>query len=151
MNDSNSTLEKTQVRDIMSSVVEVCTPLTPVNEIAQQMKEHQVGAIPVLDPISRKPLGMVTDRDIVVNAVGAGRRCSKATAAEVMTTPAHCMPIDSTLESCAEAMAENQVRRLPLVNRKGACVGVVSLGDLVKRIDPQLAADVLLKIVNEKS
>lgn len=144
-------VELTRVRDIMSTVVETCSPNTPVDEIAKQMKDHHIGSIPVLDPSSRQPIGMVTDRDIVIDAVGAGLRCSRTTAAEVMTSPAHCMSIDATLENCAAAMAENQVRRLPLVNGKGACVGVVSLGDLVKRIEPQLAAEILTKVSEDNT
>ena len=80
------------------------------------MKQHDVGAIPVVDSrASKRLVGIVTDRDIVVKVVAEGRQVDEATVSEAMTSnPAACRAEDDVDQALA-LMAERQVRRMPVV------------------------------------
>ncbi len=136
-----------RARDIMHSLVVTCAPDADLAQVAAQMKNHEIGSVPVVDGPGSMPIGMVTDRDIVV-ATTAEEICpDHASARDCMTTPVICAPADAPLEECVRLMGEHQVRRLPLVNRKGSCVGIISLGDIVRRGSPELAAEAMRRVV----
>jgi len=79
---------------------------------------------------ARKLLGVVTDRDIVVRAVAAGREVRNVTAGDCMTAPAVTCNENGTLEDCAQAMASHRIRRMPIVDASGELCGIVAQADL---------------------
>src|SRR4051794_9579361 len=112
------------VADLMSDTLAVCTAEWPVEQIAQLMVQHRCGEIPVVDDVDRKvPIGVVTDRDIVCRLVAKGRNPLDATAYDCMSQPAITVLVDDSLAEAVSLMERHQIRRLPVVNREGACVG----------------------------
>ncbi len=123
-----------KVQDVMSKTVFCCTPADSVQKAAQIMNDRSVGAIPVVNDCNeRKLLGIITDRDICVRAVAAGKSIEAVKVADVMTErPVTCRPDDS-MEACEASMERNQVRRMPVVDSQGICIGIVAQADIALR------------------
>ena len=114
------------VREVMSTNVDVCTPLDNVFEVATKMKDLNVGAIPIVE--NNQIIGMITDRDLVVRGI-AEKHPGSNSVTNVMSENLVTISPDASLEEASNLMAENQIRRLPVVEN-GQLVGIVSLGDL---------------------
>jgi len=119
------------VRELMTNEVVCCTPWDTARAAASLMKEHEVGAIPVVSELSDPLLeGIVTDRDLCCGVVADGKNADTVQLSELMTpVPVTCEP-DYSIEECEELMQENQVRRIPVVDKRGRCVGMVTQADL---------------------
>jgi len=117
-----------QVREIMTRDVKIVSPDDTLQNAARIMAEVDVGAIPVGQ--NDRLLGMLTDRDIAVRAVAAGKTPGKCKVRDVMSEGVKYVYEDETTEDIARNMAGLQVRRLPVLNRDKRLVGIVSLGDL---------------------
>ena len=115
-----------KVTDMMTSNVEWCEPESKIQEAARKMKELDVGVMPVCD--NGQIVGVVTDRDVVINGV-ANNIPVNAQVSQVMSTDPITGNCNMLVEEAAELMAENQIRRLPIVDND-QLVGIVSLGDL---------------------
>jgi len=120
-----------RISQIMTREVVYCTPSDTVRATASLMKNHGVGAIPVvsdlLDPLLE---GIVTDRDLCCGVLPDAKHADAVKVSEMMTAVPVTCELESTLEDCEELMRENQVRRLPVVDKRGRCVGIVSQADL---------------------
>ena len=119
------------VRDLMTKSVVWCTPWDTAQAAACLIKAHEIGAVVVvadtLDPLVE---GIVTDRDLCCGVVASGKNPHDLKVADLMThVPVTCGPED-TVDVCEELMQENQVRRLPVINNRGRCVGIVSQADI---------------------
>ena len=119
------------VKDLMTTALVSCTPQDTTEKAAALMKEHGVGAVLVIaDPSDPLIEGIVTDRDLCCGVVAAGRNADLVQVADLMAPiPITCGPED-TLEACEELMQEGQVRRIPVVNNRGRCVGIVAQADI---------------------
>ena len=116
-------------------------PQTPVTEIAQRMRDLDVGSIPVGE--NDRLIGMVTDRDIICRCVADGRDAGKLTARDVMTKGiVYCRDQDS-IDDALGIMESKQVRRLPVIDDNKRMVGILSFGDISHAASPQLAGAVL--------
>ena len=120
-----------KVNDVMSTNVACCVKDTPLKEVAQMMVDCDCGEVPVTDAAGR-PVGVVTDRDITCRAVAKGRNPLELTAADCMTSPALTVTPDASLDECCEMLEANQIRRMPVVDATGRCVGIVSLADIAR-------------------
>jgi CBS domain-containing protein len=120
-----------KIKDVMTTNVFCCTPLDSAKSAAKIMKAHDIGALPVVsDPASRRLLGIVTDRDLCCAVVANGRNPESVRIFKVMTRrPVTCGPEDS-LEHCLKLMEKHRIRRIPIVNEKGSCVGIVAQADV---------------------
>ena len=111
-----------------------CQPDHTVVDAAELMKREDIGLVPVVSGNSSKLIGVLTDRDIVMNVVAAGRDPRGTSVGEVMTTdPTSCLP-QETVEAVMELMASRQVRRIPIVDKDGTIVGIVSQADIATRL-----------------
>ncbi len=127
---------------IMTPSVETLSPTATAADAARKMKELDVGAIPVCE--SERLLGMVTDRDLVVRVVAAGRDPAQATVSDAMTRDVVYCFEDEDAEAAAKIMADKQIRRLPVLSREKQLVGIISFGDLsVDGLDTQTSGAVL--------
>jgi len=132
-----------QLREVMTSEVEVVRPEASITEAAQKMKDLDVGALPVCD--GERLVGMVTDRDIVVNAVAEG--CDASTkVADAMTPDVAYAFDDQDTEEAMRIMERHQIRRLPVLNREKRLVGIVSLGDLATKDDEARSGETLREV-----
>jgi CBS domain-containing protein len=120
-----------RVADVMVREVKLVSPDDNVRHVAQMMREADTGLLPVAE--DDRLIGMLTDRDVAVRLVAEGRDPAQTKVRDVMTTDVRYVFDDEGLEHVADNMAEQQVRRLPVMNRQKRLVGVVSLGDIARR------------------
>ena len=119
--------------DICSKQVVTAETSAPLIEVAKLMRKNHVGAVVIVDgAATRRPVGMVTDRDIVVEVVAAGQDARALTAGEVMSDTLATTSADDDMHWSLKIMRDHGVRRLPVVNDGGAMVGIVALDDLLK-------------------
>lgn len=134
-----------QLRDVMTQNVEIVQPDATVQEAAVKMKALNVGALPVCD--GDRLVGLLTDRDITVRATAEGHDPAKTKIRDVMTPNITYCFDDQRVGDAARAMAEKQIRRMPVLDRNKRLVGIVSLGSLaVHTKDDKLAGDVLKQV-----
>lgn len=120
-----------KVQDIMSADPSTVTPDTPITEAARLMKEHNVGMLPVVESDgSRKLVGVVTDRDITIRHVAEGH-VSDCAVREAMTDNVSTCKANENVDRVMSLMAEEQVRRIPIVDERGDLVGVISQADIL--------------------
>jgi CBS domain-containing protein len=171
--DERSYRSRLRVRDIMTRELAVATRDTNLHDVAAMMKEEDTGVIPVVEFRANggngkgegderrlnnsnynqgKLLGLITDRDIVLRAVGAGKDCNTLRAEEVMSTDVHTAKPHERVVDVIRKMGEKQVRRIPVVTESGNLVGIVSMGDVAveTQADRELA-DALEEISRESS
>ena len=132
-----------RVEEIMTKDPACCMPDTKLHEVAQLMADRDVGQIPVVDSASRKPIGVVTDRDITVRAVARGRNPLELTVRDVMSSPAVTTTPDARLEDVARKLEERRVRRMPVVGKDGSCCGMISQADIAQHAPGQMTAEVV--------
>ena len=132
-----------EVKDCMTKDVDLCKPDVSLQDAARKMREDDVGALLVRD--DDKLIGVVTDRDIVIRALAKGLDAS-ATVKDVMSEKVLYCFEDDSVEDCAKNMGDNQVHRLPVLNKDKRLVGIVSLGDLSTKGDVQAAGEALCEI-----
>jgi CBS domain-containing protein len=123
-----------QVKEIMTPAPACCAKETGVADVARMMRDLDCGALPVVEneAASLEVVGMITDRDIVVRALADGADPNHLTAGDCMTMVVTTVNPETRLEECARLMEAHQVRRLPVVNDKGDCCGIVSQADLAR-------------------
>jgi CBS domain-containing protein len=124
----------TTVADVMSKDPQSVEPGDSIEDAAKKMKEGNIGALLVVDGDDLK--GIVTDRDIVVNAIAEGD--SDAKVEDVCSSDTTTIKPDASLADAIKQMREADVRRLPVVD-DGDPVGIVSLGDLAIEADDDSA------------
>jgi CBS domain-containing protein len=121
-----------KVNEAMSREVRLASPDDPIREVARLMREIDSGVVPVGD--NDRLVGMITDRDIAIRAVGEGKS-PDTPVREVMTRDMQYCFDDEDVGTVCEKMADQQIRRLPVVNRDKRLVGILSLGDLAQKGD----------------
>jgi CBS domain-containing protein len=136
-----------QIKGVMTSNVETVTPDCTVNKAAQVMRDLNVGAVPVCN--GKQPVGVITDRDIAIrNAADAGD--VNAPVNQIMTGNVVSGTPEMSTQEAAQLMAENQIRRLPIVEN-GNLVGIVSLGDLAVQSKADMEAGKALSHISTPS
>lgn len=132
-----------KVREVMTTDVLLVNPNQTIAEAAKMMAESDTGAIPVRE--NDRLVGVITDRDIAIRAV-AQRKPPDTSVREAMSKEVLYCYEDEDVEQVAKNMAENQVRRLPVLNREKRLVGIVSLGDLSHSVQPRTAGEAISEI-----
>jgi CBS domain-containing protein len=121
-----------RVRDIMTPDPACCIPDSTAREAATLMREHDCGSIPVVDnQQSRRLVGTVTDRDLTVRGLAAGKGPDTPVSELMTPEPVSCGPEDE-VEIVREVMVARLVRRVPVVNEDGVLVGIVAQADIAR-------------------
>jgi CBS domain-containing protein len=134
--------------DVMTPDPTCVTRADTVTSAAEIMKIEDVGAVPVVeDATSKKLLGIITDRDIVLSVVAESKSPDQVKVEEVMSrNPVTCRP-DEDVVNAMDRMAQHQIRRILVVDSKDHVMGIISQADVATRIDlPEKTADVLENI-----
>lgn len=119
-----------KVQDLMTSPVQSCGVDTNLAAAAGMMWDSDCGILPVVDR-SGKVVGMISDRDICMAVATKGRKASEIAVWESITGKVFsCLPEDD-IHNALKMMAENRVRRLPVVDRDGALLGVLAVNDVI--------------------
>jgi CBS domain-containing protein len=116
-------------QDVMTANPACCTPETPLDQVAKLMVQHDCGEIPVIDP-AEQVIGVVTDRDIVCRVVAVGKNPMAYPASTCMSELIVTVPLNAPLNDVLATMEKHQVRRVPVVDERGGCVGMISQADL---------------------
>ena len=132
-------------RDLMTIDPACCSLDTTLDQIARLMIANDCGEIPVVDS-SDRPIGVVTDRDIVCRIVARGYNPAINTAESCMTTPVQTVSLDAPLADVMALMEKRQIRRIPVVDDDGCCMGIISQADLAVMAAPRQAAELLSEI-----
>ncbi|MGG4169655.1 CBS domain-containing protein [Rossellomorea vietnamensis] len=135
----------TVIKDIMTKDVETCSLLDNVYEVALKMKEYNIGSIPILD--GDKIVGVMTDRDIVLRCI-AEKHPASSKVEDIMSKHLITTGPETSVEEAARMMAENQIRRLPVVEGE-RLIGMISLSDLAIRESLGKEAYVALENISE--
>ena len=101
-----------------------------VLDVARRMRDRQVGTLVVVDDQAR-PMGLVTDRDIVTRSVASDSPASRTRVVEIMTPMPTTVLQDTSIETALGHMRVGRLRRLPVVDGRGALVGIVTLDDIL--------------------
>jgi CBS domain-containing protein len=137
------------LESLMTSNPACCTPDTRIEDVARLMVQHDCGEIPVVEPARAGALvGVITDRDIVVRLIAEGRDVRQSTVDGCMTQPAYSLRPDAQVSDAMEMMQTHQVRRLPIVDERGAVCGIVSQADLARWASAEQTGD-LVRDVSE--
>ncbi len=118
------------VREIMTTNVECLSPDATVTEVANKMKTLDVGFIALCE--NDRLVGTVTDRDIVIRCIAAGKNISACMARDIMSKDIFWCYDDQDVKEVVRQMSEKEVRRMLILNRDKRLVGVVSIGDIAK-------------------
>lgn len=133
-----------KVSEIMSPRPVCSTPETQLREVARLMLERDCGEIPVVESHEKlRPIGVVTDRDIVCRALAAGKNPLELRAEDVMTKTVITVTPDTTIDETCDIMEENQIRRVPVVDGNGEICGIVAQADIARHTPEEKAAEVL--------
>jgi CBS domain-containing protein len=118
-----------RVSEAMTRDVRIANPTDTIRQAAKAMAAIDAGIIPVSE--NDRLVGMITDRDIAVRAVAAGKSPDTPIREVMSTNVCYCFD-DQEIDEVATNMADIQVRRLPVVNREKRLVGIFSLGDIAR-------------------
>jgi CBS domain-containing protein len=116
-----------KVREAMTQDVRLVKPNQPISEAARVMADLDIGALPVEE--NDRLVGMITDRDIAVRAVAAGRG-PDTPVSDVMSRDVKYCYEDQSIDEVTQNMGELRIRRLPVLTRDKRLIGILSLGDL---------------------
>jgi CBS domain-containing protein len=136
--------------DVMTREPACCEAADSIKRVAELMKSEDIGAVPVVESrSSRKLLGIVTDRDVVVKVIAAGRAIESATVRDAMSlNPVTCHE-DADVSEAVSRMAERQVRRIPVVDGAGTLRGIIAQADIATRVQRDKTTGELVEAISE--
>ena len=136
-----------KVQDVMTRQPRRVAPDAPVREAARIMRDDDVGIVPVVE--GERLVGLVTDRDIAIRVVAEGRD-GNVKVRDVMSADrlATARP-DQDIEEVMGTMAREQVRRIPVVDERGALVGIVAQADVVRKVPDDKKAEKTVERISE--
>lgn len=140
--------------EVMTKNPVCCLPNDAAATAAQFMKSENVGSIPVIEnEQTRKLVGIVTDRDLALKIVAEGLDANSTRVEAVMTHKVVTCRADDDLQKAIDAMAEHQLRRIPVLDTEDKIVGIIAQADVATRVDqPEKTAEMVKDIsqANEK-
>ena len=136
-----------KVSDAMTSQVSVARPTDSIRKVAETMAKVDSGVVPVVE--DGKVVGLVTDRDIVLRVVAEGRSFDSPVSEAMSDGEVLSVKEDDILADATAKMANNQVRRLVVLNEAGNLTGILSLGDVAKDYGAKQVGKTLEEISQE--
>ena len=134
--------------DVMTESLVYSSPEDTVSHVAQLMKKEDIGPVLIVDnEDSKRLVGIVTDRDLALKVVAEGRDPQTTKVEEVMTRKVITCRADDDVENAMKAMAQYQLRRIPVVDKDDRLVGIISQADVATRVgEPERTAEVVREI-----
>lgn len=140
----------TTCSDVMTRNPVCAQPGDKVVSVAQLMRDNDVGPIPIVaDNTSKKLVGIVTDRDLAMNVVAEGRDPNTTRVEEVMTREVVTCRTDDDIEAALDAMSQQQLRRIPVVDENDMLVGIIAQADVATRMDQPSTTGEVVKEISE--
>lgn len=140
------------VKEVMTADPACCTSDMSLQDVAKLMISNDCGCIPVVDDKkSKKPVGMITDRDITIRTVAEGKNPLELTVSDAMSpNPVTVTPLTS-LEDCCNLMESKQVRRVAVIDEAGACCGIIAQADIALNAKDAKTAEVVQEVSKSAS
>ena len=136
--------------DVMTREPVCCEPGDSITQVAMLMKNEDVGSIPVVDSREdRKLIGIVTDRDLVVNVLAGGKGIDSVAVRDAMTANPACCHETDDVKKAVEVMADRQVRRMPIVDESGRLCGIIAQADVATRVKRDDTTGELVEAISE--
>ena len=136
--------------EVMTREPVCCEPGDSVTQVAMLMKSEDVGSIPVVDSRDgRKLIGIVTDRDLVVNILAVGSPVEGATVRDAMTANPESCSENEDVTKAVDLMADRQVRRMPIVDESGRLSGIIAQADVATRVKRDAKTGELVEAISE--
>lgn len=136
-----------QVSEIMTGSPAFATPDTSLHVIAQMMVENDCGCIPIIeDENTKSPIGMITDRDIVIRTIAENRNPLEMRAEEIMTGGIVTVSPETSVEECCNLMESKQIRRVAVVDADGKLCGMVAQADIAINAPTDKTAEVVQEV-----
>ena len=139
-----------RVRTIMTPNPIHCNRNTHLFDVARLMVEHNCGEIPVVEENNR-PIGVITDRDIVCRTLAKRINPLAVTAESVMTTPVNFIHENAPIQECLDVMERNQIRRVLVVDDRDSLCGVVSQADVMRRVGLKTTTEVMERLYHSSA
>jgi CBS domain-containing protein len=136
--------------EVMTREPACCEPGESIVRAAQVMKSEDVGAIPVVESKAARTLvGIITDRDIVVKVLAAGRPLDGASVRDAMTQNPVTVREEDDVDRALSAMADRKVRRIPVVDANGGLRGIIAQADIATRLHRDKTTGDLVEAISE--
>ncbi len=134
--------------EIMTKNPVCCLPNDSVAKAAELMKSRNIGSIPVVEnEQTQKLVGIVTDRDLALKIIAGGRDAKSTKVEAVMTHKVVTCHVDDDLQKALDAMAEHQLRRIPVVDHDNRIVGIIAQADVATRAgQPEKTAEMVKEV-----
>ncbi len=131
-----------KVGEVCTRGVHVVEPGRALAEAAREMCQHHIGALLVVEPgdAKRRPIGILTDRDVLLGQLARSADLFCLTVGDVMTRDPLAVHVDMSIRSAIQTLNAMSVRRAPVLDRDGALIGIVTLDDLLPVVCSELAA-----------
>ena len=125
----------TKVKELMIKNVFVISSEETVLDSAKQMDKYNVGLLVVVeDMVTRRPMGVISDRDIITKVIVKGLIPNKTYVKDVMSSSLITITPKEDLQAAMEKMKKNKIKRLPVVDEDGSLAGIISFSDVVKQL-----------------
>lgn len=136
-----------KVREVMSSNPVCCLVSDTAQKVAGVLCDHNIGSVPVVeDQQSRKLIGIITDRDLCCSVVAKGLDPKSTSIEKFVSLNLVTCRDGENLEKCERAMQEHQIRRIPVVDAEGCCIGIVSQADLALKEKPEKVSKTVAEV-----
>jgi CBS domain-containing protein len=136
--------------EVMTLELVCCLPDDSVAKAAELMKSQNIGSIPVIEnEQTRKLVGIVTDRDLTLTIVAEALDAKTTTVETVMTHKVVTCRADDDLQKALDAMANHQLRRIPVVDNDNRIVGIIAQADVATRVDEPKKTGEMVKEISQ--
>lgn len=134
--------------DVMTKEPVCCLPEDTAAKVAQLMQRDNIGSIPVIeDEKTQRLAGIVTDRDLVLKVIAKGQDAKTTKVETVMSRQMVTCLAEDDLQKALDAMAEHQLRRIPIVDSNKKIVGIIAQADVATRVNqPEKTAEMVKEI-----
>lgn len=136
-----------KVKDVMTRNPAFCTPEDGLQQAARRMCDADCGELPVVDSrASMKPVGVLTDRDVVCRVVARGNNPLEKQVSDIMSAPPVTVTPETDVDACCELLEERRIRRVPVVDDAGRLCGIVSQADIALKCGADKAGEVVRRV-----
>jgi CBS domain-containing protein len=110
-------------------------------DVSKLMAKHRIGSIVVIEGNNKKPVGIVTERDIIKKVSAQNKSADQVAVRHIMSSPLITVKSIDSVDTAAETIAENKIKRLVVLEQDGSMVGVLSVSDIAKKLAKILTED----------
>jgi CBS domain-containing protein len=110
-------------------------------DVAKLMANHRIGSVVVIEGDNNRPVGMVTERDIIKKVTAQNKSADQVSVRHIMSSPLVTVKSVDSIDTAAEIIAENKIKRLVVLEQDGSMVGVLSVSDIAKKLAKILTED----------